>query len=193
VANLLTCNDRTSPDLETYKGRITPNNDCITYLLELCDVIKKSPTRLARLLAQIAKFEFKLSSEYYASDCVVACRDMMTVVREHYLGEDRRQFILQLYELAEVLSRYRDMLASDWNHLCNYYPSRMAQFGSKEYFSIQCTQVINGLTEHHPTSFGVRARQSLVCARPVIVRDAAIGWLGMHDGEKFRPRARKRR
>jgi hypothetical protein len=186
VANLLTCNDQISPDFETYKGKITPDKECIAYLLELCNDIKKSPRRLARLLVQIAKFEFKISFQDYATDCVVTCHDIMTIVREHYLG-DRRQFISHLYELAEVLIRHRDMLVSDWDHLCTNYPSRMAQFGSKEDFSKKCTQVINGLTEHHLISFGVHVRRSLVCARPVIVQDAAIGWLGIYDGERFRP------
>jgi hypothetical protein len=187
VANLLTCNDQISPDLETYKGKIAPDKECITYLLELCNDIKKSPRRLARLLVQTAKFEFKISSKWYAADCVVVYYDIMTIVREHYLGEDRRQFIRESYELAEVLRRHRDILVSDWDVLYSRNSSKMDQLNSKEDFSMKCTQVINGLTEHHPISFGVHARQSLVCARPVIVQDAAIGWLGMYDGERFRP------
>jgi hypothetical protein len=188
VANLLTCNDQTSPELETYKGDINPDKESITYLLELCKDIKKSPRRLARLLVHIARFEVRLSSMYYAADCVVTCHDIMTIVQEHYLG-DRRQFISQLYELAGVLRRHRDILISDWDELGRKFSSRMAQFGSKEDFGMKCTQVINGLTEHHPTSFGVHSRRSLACARPVIVTDAAIGWLGMYDGERFRPQA----
>jgi hypothetical protein len=50
VSNLLICNNQISPDLETYKGNIAPDKECITYLLELCNDIKKSPRRLARLL-----------------------------------------------------------------------------------------------------------------------------------------------
>jgi hypothetical protein len=192
VANLLTCNDQIAPDLETYKGKVAPDKECIAYLLELCNDIKKSPTRLARLLIQIAKFEFKISSRYYATDCVVACHDIMTIVQEHYLG-DKMQFISHLYELAEVLRRHRDILVSDWDDLCTKNPSTMGQFGSKEDFRIKCTQVINGLTEHHPTTFGVQARRSLVCTRPVIVQDSAIGWLGMREGEMFRPQVSKRR
>jgi hypothetical protein len=187
VANLLTCNDHTSPDLETYKGRITPNRECITYLLELCNDIKKSPTRLAQLLVQIAKFEQKLSSTLFASDCIVTCRDIMTVVREHYLGENKKHFIPQLYELARVFKGLRDFFVLYWDFFRNINGHGIALFGRKEDFSLQCTQVINGLTEHHITSFGVHARRSVACVRPAIVHDAAIDWLGMHDGEKFRP------
>jgi hypothetical protein len=186
VANLLTRNDQALPDLETYKGTITPNKECITYLLELCNDIKKSPRRLARLLVQIAKFEQKLTSKYYATDCIVNCRDIVTVVREHYLKEDRRQFIPHLYELAQVLKRHRDLLVSDWDFLCSNYQDAMAQFGSKEEFSMECTQVINSLTEYRPISVGICASRSLACARPVFVQDVATGWLGMHDGERFR-------
>ncbi|PVG01116.1 hypothetical protein CPB86DRAFT_805524 [Serendipita vermifera] len=187
VAHLLTYQDQAFLDLETYKQDITPNKDCVKHLWELCNDIKKSPHRLARLLVRIAICELERSSALCSLNCIETYHDIITVVKRYYLTESGNSFDAQLYELANILSRHRDVVISEWDRLLRENPSRMDRLGSKEDFSVQCTEVIHGLTNHKSVAFGLCTSRTLACARPLVAHDAATGWLGMYYGERFKP------
>ncbi|PVF91467.1 hypothetical protein CPB86DRAFT_830575 [Serendipita vermifera] len=157
IANLLACQDQASINLAPWKRDFHPNKDCIIHIFELCNNIKKSPRRLARLLARIATFE----------------------LREHYLGANIKPFDPQLYELAGILRRHRDALLWDWDMLLRKNQIRMGQLGSKEEFGMKCTQVIYGITGPKLVTFGLRTSRTIACARPYMMHDAAPGWLGI--------------
>ncbi|PVF91468.1 hypothetical protein CPB86DRAFT_830576 [Serendipita vermifera] len=180
--------DQTFIDLATYKNVISPNKDCLKYLFELCNDIKKSPKRLSHLLTRIARFE--LQSLYEADiGSALNCRDIIAVVQEYYLGEDGSTFNAQLYELADILRRHLDELVLQWDILQERYQIMMDRLGSKEDFTTKCTQVIHGLTSHKFVTFGLHTSRTLACARPLLLPDVTTGWLGMYDGKMFRPEA----
>jgi hypothetical protein len=168
-------------------GNLKP--DCIVYLKELSDEIKRNPGRLIRLLICIVAADLDYLRGWEPN--VQGALDIYQVLglaEVHCLNVDMRSYISYVHNLAWLFAQSRDVVLDEWESLLvKDEESKMEQLGGKEGFSVTCTQVIHGLLKPRLSTFGICASRSLCCARPIIEDDAARGWLGMYEGERYRP------
>ncbi|PVF90845.1 hypothetical protein CPB86DRAFT_803262, partial [Serendipita vermifera] len=163
------------------------NGECTEYLLELVDSVKRSPSRLIRLLIQLAK----PSNLFLFRNWVPLAVDLyhiLNIIKIHCFNNDTSLHIVDVHELADLLTRKRDAAIEQWNLGTQIWRKSVAPWESKSDFSAECTEVIHRLVSPKLTTFGLGASRSIACARPLMVPDAAVGWLGVYDGEIFRPR-----
>jgi hypothetical protein len=172
-----------SEDVSEFKGYTTDrgiNRDSILYLLQLTRDVKQNPVRLTRLLVQIAKADLEFVLIFKDILCAVDLRDMIEVVKKYCLGNDETSHIRYSHELATIFTRWRDTLVFGWHTDWGLPKYEMKEDIEREKLTERCTKVIHGLLAPRVTRFGLRARGSIACARPVVAADAATGWLRMH-------------
>jgi hypothetical protein len=181
-----------SKDVEAYvkKGNYEP--DCILYLKQLCDKVKRSPGRHMRLLiyimvADLNHLKYSLRYAFPIHRCALDIYQVLGIAKEYCLDVDMRSYISYVHNLAWLFSQSRDLVLEQWETLPEYDESEMEQLGGKEDFSATCTQVIHSLLTPRLSTFGIQASRSLSCARPIIENDAAKGWLGMYEAERYKP------
>jgi hypothetical protein len=174
--------------LDFYEKGKSPKQECISYLLELCANVKASPGRLTRLLVQLTKANLEAILEWPEPRLVLEIRYISEVAGKYCVGRSSQSYITHSRELAELLTLSRDVVGFMWDTLLLDPTDRLMEaLGDKEEFKRQCTRVIQDIVAPTRTTFGLRASRSLACTRATPTSDAATGWLGMHDGENFRP------
>jgi hypothetical protein len=171
-----------SENISEFKGYATDrgvNRDSISYLLQLTQDIKQNPVRLTRLLVQIAKADLEFALKFKDILCAVDLRDIIEVVKKYCLGYDETSHIRCSHELAIILIRWRDSLASGWYTDLGLPKYEIRERIEPDELTKRCTEVIHGLMAPRVTRFGLRASRSIACARPVVPTDPATGWLRM--------------
>ncbi|PVG01063.1 hypothetical protein CPB86DRAFT_137795 [Serendipita vermifera] len=162
--------------------------ECVSRLLEFAEDVKRHPRRLISLLIKLARASYQpnFPGPYTALNLYY----MVTVIEGYCTSENTRPHITGSHELAHALIELRDAVVAQWSRVLDENetcPGDRTRLGDKDAFSARCTRAIHGLLTPSPTAFGIQASRSLSCARPLIVANAAIGWLGIHDGERPRP------
>jgi hypothetical protein len=153
----------------------------IPYLLEFCHDVKQNPVRLTRLLVRMAKADLGYVSFFSDPICAIDLRNIIEVVKRYCLENDRVAHVRDSYELADILTKWRDCLVDGWDLSDEVEGYLMREAIEPEELTIRCTQVIHGLLAPRVTRFGLQASRSIACARPVVAADAARGWLRMHS------------
>jgi hypothetical protein len=180
-----------SKDVEAYVKREAFKPDSALHLKELSDEVKRSPGRLARLLIHIVAADFKYFRERNVTfQCALDIYQVIGIVKEYCLDVDMRSYISYVHNLARLLAQSRDLVLEGWEVLLLRDENTIEQLGDKGDFSVTCTQVIHSLLTPRLSTFGIHASRSLCCARPIIEDDAARGWLGMYEGERYRPNSK---
>jgi hypothetical protein len=111
--------------------------------------------------------------------CAVDLRNTVEVVKKYCLGNDGTSHIRYSYNLAIILTKWRDRLADGWGS--RQVPEYLIKETVKpDELTMRCTQVIHGLLAPRVMMFGLRASRSIACARSVVPVDAATGWLRMY-------------
>jgi hypothetical protein len=177
-----------SKDVEAYVKKEKFQPDSILYLKELSDEVKGNPGRLIRLLICIVAADLEyLRYDRRESQCALNIYQVLGIAKEYCLGVDMGSYISYVHNFAWLFAQSRDLFLKRWEILLHHDENTMGQLGDKEDFSVSCTQVIHILLTPRLSAFGTHASRSLCCARPIIEKDAARGWLGMHEGERYRP------
>jgi hypothetical protein len=180
-----------SKDVEVYIKAMNLKPGCIVYLKELSEAIKHSPERLIRLLIYILAADFKyLQCPIPSFQCALNIYQAVYIAKDYFLDIDMGSYIAYVHNLAWLFAQSRDLALEHWKLLLDRNENAMEQLGDKEDFSVTCTQVIHDLLMPHISTFGIHASRSLCCARPIIEDDAARGWLGMYEGERYRPHSK---
>jgi hypothetical protein len=172
-------------------GEGAPKPKCMSYLLEICENIKKNPTRLIRLLIRLVKANLDfLDRRECDSELVMDLRDIANLTKRHCLGDIGSPPIIYMHELANLLIGYRDEAMRQWKYMEGDKKNSMSQLGDKEVLKAECNEVICLLRAPRRTTFGSRASQSLSCTVPLVQADIRTGWIGMgvYDGERPKPK-----
>ncbi|PVF96692.1 hypothetical protein CPB86DRAFT_736413, partial [Serendipita vermifera] len=147
---------RTVPfEAEDGKNAKNLKREYIGYLLELCEDIKRSPSRLLRLLVQLAKRSNPSVSFSLEARFVLDVHYMIKVIRSHCLGRDKLPYVVDMHELAHLLTGIRDEIIEGWERLLSVDGNLMAVVGAKNGFKTRCTNVIRRLLSPRPTAFGL--------------------------------------
>jgi hypothetical protein len=174
--------------VEAYVKKEKFQPDSILYLKEFSEEVKANPRRLIRLLISIVAADLEhLRYDRRKSQCALDIYQVLGIAKEYCLGVDMGSYISYVHNLAWLFTQSRDLVLEEWELLFPRDENTMGQLGDKEDFSAACTQVIHSLLTPRLFAFGIHASRSLCCARPIIEKDAARGWLGMYEGERYRP------
>jgi hypothetical protein len=180
VPDMLLHDSEDASDFKGYDPKRGTNIDSISYLLQLTRDVKRDRARLTYLLVQIAKADLKYALVDKNPLCAVDLRNIIEVVKTYCLGEDEISHIRYSYDLAAVLTKWRDILAGGWDPL-QLMENVIREKIEPDELTKRCTEVIHTLLSPKVTRFGLRASRSIACARPIVAADAATGWLRMDD------------
>jgi hypothetical protein len=171
-------------DASSFKGYDATNveidRDTISYLLQLTQDVKQDPTRLIRLLIQMAKSDLEYLWEWNDPRCIVDLGNLVEVVKKYCLGNDGTSHIKYSPELALVLTKWRDNLAGYWDGFSDLPEYAIRERIEPNELMKLCTEVIHGLLAPRVARLGLQTTRSIACARPVVATDAAMEWLRMY-------------
>ncbi|PVF96697.1 hypothetical protein CPB86DRAFT_736422 [Serendipita vermifera] len=132
--------------LQSQEEGKTPKPECISYLLELCENVKRSPVRLTRLLTYLTQIDLEAIQTWVNPHLILDIHHILEVTTRHCSESGATPETTDRRELAHLLEATRDRIIDQWVNLtAKDSQGLMTPLGDKGTFKERCTDVIHGL------------------------------------------------